>query len=498
MQGEHAQNKADTSPGGGAIEFLYRYRPIDSVLDKFHELETQEIYFSTTEELNDPLEGFKDLFWSGDRIVWRNLLRHYIFCLQEISVAAFITRADFEEKFLDVVIRKVPTNLPNAPIQAIFARMSAAFLDHPAVRAFLAMVTNRSVPMRANELTNALRTIHSFALDTMFSEFADQGLVPKASGKPSLEKLREDAETIFRLSPEIFGGENASPGASEALFAALERTGADLSLIFDYNHADPEKRGLNFFCGRFPALYVRGLAKLVHHDWYVACFSSNAANANMWVNYAGGHRGVCLKFRTPVGTEGKPTIKLNRIVGMGGPITEPRFLSHPMPHPVHKVGYDTCYPAIDFFRSLATLNYPDIDGFWYLGEDGTFSSCRADVLTDEATWKKNYWSTFTESALCKTSEWSHEDEYRVVMYSLFDMSRKEARKLKYSFDDLAGIVFGARTSHADRLRIMKIVDERCGKTGRTDFEFSEMIYSAAQGQFVLRPMPLLKLAARPE
>lgn len=202
-------------------------------------------------------------------------------------------------------------------------------------------------------------------------------------------------------------------------------------------------------------------------------------------------------FRTPIGPEGKPTIMLDCIVGMGAPITEPHFLSHPIPHPLHKVGYEACYPQIDFFRSLATLSYPDIDRFWYLGEDGTFSSCRAEVRIDEETWRKNYWKTFTESALCKTSEWAHENEYRVVMYSGFDMSKKEARKLKYRFDDLAGIVFGARTSHADRLRIMRIVDEKCRRTGRTDFEFSEIIYSAQQDKFVLRQMNLLKLTVPP-
>lgn len=58
-------------------EYFYRYRPIKAVLDEFHELENQEIYFSITDELNDPMEGFKDLFWSGDEIVLRNFLNHY-------------------------------------------------------------------------------------------------------------------------------------------------------------------------------------------------------------------------------------------------------------------------------------------------------------------------------------------------------------------------------------------------------------------------------------
>jgi hypothetical protein len=53
------------------ISHFYRYRPAHAVLGKYEELAKQEIYFSPPEELNDPMEGYKDVFWSGDGIVWR-------------------------------------------------------------------------------------------------------------------------------------------------------------------------------------------------------------------------------------------------------------------------------------------------------------------------------------------------------------------------------------------------------------------------------------------
>jgi len=40
---------------------LYRFR--GSILGKHQELENQEIFCSSLETLNDPMEGFKDLFW---------------------------------------------------------------------------------------------------------------------------------------------------------------------------------------------------------------------------------------------------------------------------------------------------------------------------------------------------------------------------------------------------------------------------------------------------
>jgi hypothetical protein len=55
---------------------LYRFRSVDALLRR-GELEKLEIYFPRPDQLNDPMEGFKDVFWRGDAIVWRNLLRHY-------------------------------------------------------------------------------------------------------------------------------------------------------------------------------------------------------------------------------------------------------------------------------------------------------------------------------------------------------------------------------------------------------------------------------------
>jgi len=55
------------------ISHLYRFRPVDAVLGEYEELAKQETYFAPPEKLNDPMEGYKDVFWSGDLIVWRNL-----------------------------------------------------------------------------------------------------------------------------------------------------------------------------------------------------------------------------------------------------------------------------------------------------------------------------------------------------------------------------------------------------------------------------------------
>ena len=60
---------------------FFRFRSADALLEKYQELERQTIYFATPEELNDPMEGFRDIVWKGDKIVWTNFFKHYVFCL---------------------------------------------------------------------------------------------------------------------------------------------------------------------------------------------------------------------------------------------------------------------------------------------------------------------------------------------------------------------------------------------------------------------------------
>jgi hypothetical protein len=41
---------------------FYRFRSIDNLLGTRKELESQSIYFASLEQLNDPMEGYRDFF----------------------------------------------------------------------------------------------------------------------------------------------------------------------------------------------------------------------------------------------------------------------------------------------------------------------------------------------------------------------------------------------------------------------------------------------------
>lgn len=68
-------------------KLFYRFRKTQNIFD-FKELENQEIYFASNKELNDPMEGFKNLVFNGDKIVWRNLLNTIFYvCSYEMGEA---------------------------------------------------------------------------------------------------------------------------------------------------------------------------------------------------------------------------------------------------------------------------------------------------------------------------------------------------------------------------------------------------------------------------
>lgn len=480
------------------VSHLYRYRPIKAALDDFHELENQEIYFSTPAELNDPLERFKDMFWSGDRIVWRNLLRHYILCLIETTVYAFVAGSEFDEQTLENTIFMAPERLPDAPIRSIYTRISEAFLADESVSDFLDYVLASPIPLRATELKSHLRTLHGFALQLMFREFVERGLQPEPVGSaaPPLGKLREHIKFIMGGVTKLPGMTDFRERLSSAMAFVSENTSAQMNLILEYHHNDPEKAGILFATAHFPAAYVDALEKLVHYAWYVACFTTSATNSHMWSNYAQGHRGVCLKFRTSPNAQSEPTLRINQITGAGGSREGIRYFSNDVAEPLYKLTYDGNFPPIDFFRSLGTMPHSSVDGFWYRADDGKYSACRDAFASDQKGWHSRYWQTFIASTLSKTATFAHEEEYRLIIHSMFDMRAKERRTLEYRFDDLAGIVFGVQTARADKLKIMRIIDQKCLETGRADFEFSQIAYHETERRFVEMPLKLLRVTPR--
>lgn len=298
------------------IAHLYRFRPIEAVLDKHEELAKQEIYFSTFEELNDPMEGYKDVFWSGDRIVWRNLLRHYLLCLLQTTSSCLILGAEFDPALLKNIVFSAFDNLPDAPVRTIYKDASDHFLADPHIQQLIDTLANRMVPVRRDELTHILRAIHPFAL----------GVLMKALKREGVDGVFRDVDAmVARAAPmneavaRVAATTPADQQLAEALFAASQLQAMQLALQQDYNNpAAAAMKAVTFFTRDFPAGYVLSLDELIHFPCFMACFVANPTNTSMWATYAGSQTGVCLKFRTTPDSEGRPSLDLNGVTGWRG------------------------------------------------------------------------------------------------------------------------------------------------------------------------------------
>ena len=69
----------------------------------------------------------------------------------------------------------------------------------------------------------------------------------------------------------------------------------------------------------------------------------------------------------------------------------------------------------------------------------------------------------------------------------------EQRKLKYDFKDLEGIIFGYKTSIDDKIKIMKIIEQKCEEQKRYDFSFYQAEPDERTGNMRISKLDLLKM-----
>lgn len=472
--------------------FFYRFRPTDALLDRFQELERQEIYFAPPKELNDPLEGFKDLVWSGDRILWENLLRHYLLCLIHATMSALISGPDHTFGEMESFVFANESLLPTPEYGELHRCVCEDFFKHEDAAALPELFAVRGSPIRRDELTTYLRLLHQHALNTVLAHLektarlptrpADDPLRVASTKQIAVRSVLESMKVLEREHPD-------KPDIAEVMSSISVISAIQQDLILEYNGISL-KRGAAWktLISEFPRRHVSALEQLLYSDWYTASFVAEPTDASIWGTYANGHQGVCLKFRATASTDGKPTLKLRQICGSNG-----APIYGDVAHEFKQVEYSSQFVEVNFFRSLGRLTMPMLR-HWYRDAVGTPSTSVADILSESDSWRKQYWEQRMTAMTTKLADWAHEKESRLTLTGSSDFSEKSTRKLQYHFSDLQGIVFGMNTPTSDKLRIMKIIEGKCRKEGRNDFEFHQAHYSRRAGKMEISKMNLIKFA----
>ena len=156
---------------------IYRFRSVKQLLhEPFRELENQSIYFASPEQLNDPMEGFRDIVWRGDKVAWNNLFKHYVHSLHWTYHQIKIFRNDtfFESAEIPVLRR---WDLPSTPEMGdLFKRIwqgVSSKLDVSGISDKLGCLQHG---IRREELVIWLDFIHSKAIMWIMDIYVDYGI----------------------------------------------------------------------------------------------------------------------------------------------------------------------------------------------------------------------------------------------------------------------------------------------------------------------------------
>lgn len=464
---------------------IYRFRSTHNLLDK-NELQKQEIYFAPPEDLNDSMEGFADLFWQGDAIVWKNLFKHYLRALKDMFMLSIIKLPEDHLTIDDIPEPRLLGKALTAADGELYDQIEAAFFSKEAIIALPVLLASRNSPVRRDELLSYLRALHPVAIDVIADVYHQHQLIPKkydSQHKDLLEKL------VASLKTEMGHTNNLDNQATETVFMVTSLMSQQLDLMQSYNlHLDNVPRNSMFVLAEFPGLFIQKIEKSIFPDWYSASFLDNYTNSALW-GYYGQHRGVCLEFKTKpvedwVGLDLAPADSSLQEKDWRGWQTN-RF---------NKVEYHNKFPEIDFFRSIGKLSVYDLKAQWYCNEKGEESICAEHLAKEKQdAWRENYWKNFNKRSGNKLAEWHFEGESRLIIASgLTNYSERNTRKLKYKFEDLNGIIFGMNTPQEEKHRIIQVIEKKCKEIGRKDFLFYQAYYSKRTGTIEKYPMNLIK------
>lgn len=471
---------------------MFRFRTIDNLLGKYEEFENQEIYFASLEELNDPMEGFLDIFWKGDEIVWTNFIKHYILCLEHVFSLVIISKKNEKIDINDIPIFKNHEVYPTNEYRQIIEEILNLFFKESMMKDFAKNLSNRKNKIRRQELLLYLRLIHSYVIDIIATIFNKHSLLDrkyKTSNIESFLDFNKENKNILKLIDKAESKYKKIENLSEKFFSSTNKVAMELDLITSYNLSDKEiPSKFTFVLKEFPEAFLSKLESIVYPDWYTACFMSKCTNSSVWGNYADNHKGVCLIFKTKT-QDDHLQIDLETVYGWN----DKGAMIGMKPHTFHKVNYQNKHVEIDFFKSLGRLQVYILKSQWYSDENGKISDCAEPITDKTKNWINNYWNNFHIGTTTKLDDWDYENEYRLIINNMFhDYKSKESRKLKYDFNDLEGIIFGIKTLKSDKLKIMKIIEEKCLKYNRRDFSFYQAYYDSNKGEIDYYKLDLLK------
>jgi len=168
---------------------MYRFRTVSNLIGDFQELEKQQIYFAHPEQLNDPMEGMRRYYWKGDKIVWNNLLKHYLLCLEHMILLARLTDEDEQLTKEDIPVLKSFDSLPTEQYKERIQEIYDAFFSNGFVQNYIQFIIANPNKIYEEEMFVHLKLLANHALKAIFEVDSRHGLI---SNSFEIEKVKDE------------------------------------------------------------------------------------------------------------------------------------------------------------------------------------------------------------------------------------------------------------------------------------------------------------------
>lgn len=435
-------------------KLFYKFRNLESIF-KYKELENQEIYFSSYEDLNDPMEFYQNIVFNGDEIVWHNLFKHYLMSLY-LSIQEVVIRESS-----DISILKFPTILrtnidkpKHIYHKDYFYNIYQQLRNNGKYNNIVNKLVN--LTLTKYQLLHLLLLLHLYFIKLILQHIGDiNNIYFNAIEQFTFTHLKNLLEQIKN---NILSHSNILENYN-SYFSNLKKFIDDGEYSFIYYD--------------FPYKYIEHLPSLITYKMGIACFTETYNNSYMWSMYADKNNGVALIYKVP-----------NEYLNLTYP-NEKKF----EPYGLQKVRYGEKREKINFFQYNYMTFYHSYNEFWnydYLTKtkskyykNNTVED--SETIDDNQNIYKEFFDLFDnilKNFIIKTEDWKHEQEYRIL-----HIDPKE-RKLQYNFHDLYGIIFGIGTPFDAKQKIVNIILEKCKENGRNikDFHFYQAYFDPDKNQ----------------
>lgn len=445
-------------------DHLYRFRTASRLLNSIDgstgelvlgELEKLEIYFASPEQFNDPLEGYKNVHWSGDFIVWKNLIRHYLICHAWQYLKNVDPDIDDEDK-LKIDINCTMESF-DEELKTPLTNICTAFFSAPLISEYISTICRNNRIVQKTELEVHFTFLHPIIRHVTQKILFTHGYLHKSH-------CPTDQGKNHYFNPIIKTLEAAPKMSDEALASFFEVTLFENlkedTLTGGWKKPRPTMKEGDLFLGiQFPEAFCSNLEKLMYPSWYAACFMKSCDDSSLWGTYGDGHKGVCLKFKVHRDKHGS-SLDLSLRGSKVGAQSELEFTKSYF----HKVDYEKGFLDVNFFISMSCVDKTNLYEHWYTGPDGSLSVCESWLQQLGGVETVRHRENFNHSYTSKLEAWHKEQEYRLVLDSDLDgIDESTNRKIQYSINNLEGVIFGIRTPLEQKAQILDILAKHAKK-----------------------------------